>query len=142
MQARIDVTNRENKLKPDMFVKIRISTFFDQLLAVPKNAVIRKGMSDVVYIEQSKGVYVPRNVKVAFEQDGYYAIAEGLAEGETIVVSGGFLIDSESQIQAGMSSGHEQHSGKDQKKDEEFKINPDQDIMKDIEKKKQEEHKH
>jgi hypothetical protein len=42
-----------------------------------------------------------------------------------------------------MTSGHEQHSGQDKNKDEDkLKMNPDQDIMKDLEMKKQEEHKH
>lgn len=141
-QVRMDVSNRDNKLKPDMFVKIKINTFYDQLLAVPKNAVIRKGQQDIVYVEKEKGVYIPKIVKVAFEQDGYYAITVGLNEGDVIVTSGGFLIDSESQIQAGMTSGHEQHNNSNQNKEEELKINPDQDIMKDLEKKKTEEHKH
>jgi hypothetical protein len=79
-------------------------------------------------------------VQVGYEQDGYYAVTSGLKEGEIVVSSGGFLIDSETQIQQGMTSGHEEHDIN--KKDDELKINPDQDIMKDMEKKKQEEHKH
>ncbi|HEY3251880.1 MAG TPA: efflux RND transporter periplasmic adaptor subunit [Ignavibacteria bacterium] len=141
-QVRIDVSNRNNKLKPDMYVKIKINTFYNQLIAVPKNSVIRKGEHDIVYVEKEKGVYIPKMVKVAFEQDGYYAISEGISEGDVVVVSGGFLIDSESQIQAGMTYGHEQHTGSNPKKEEDLKINPDQDIMKDMEKKKSEEHKH
>ena len=143
LQVRIDVSNPGNRLKPDMYVKVKLNTFYDQLLAVPKDAVIRKGEHDIVYLETKKGVYLPKQVKVMFEQDGYYAISEGISEGDIIVTSGGFLIDSESQIKAGMTSGHEQNSGPKQENNEDkMKINPDQDIMKDIEKKKQEEHKH
>ena len=123
-----------------MYVKVRINTYVSQTLAVPKNAVIRTGERNVVYIEKSKGVYEPREVQISYEQDGYYAVTSGLKEGEIVVSSGGFLIDSETQIQKGMTTGHEGH---DQNKDEdEMKINPDQDIMKDMENKKSQEHQH
>jgi Cu(I)/Ag(I) efflux system membrane fusion protein len=135
LEVRMEVQNKNFRLKPNMYVKIKISTYRDQLLAVPKNSVIRTGEQDIVYIEKQKGVYVPREVKVQFEQDGYYAISSGIEEGDIVVASGGFLIDSESQIQSGITtSGHEQHTGSNQKKDEDFKINKDQNIMKDMEK--------
>lgn len=135
LEVRIDVANKNNKLKPDMFVKIKLNTFASQTLAVPKNSVIRTGEHDIVYIEKEKGVYVPRMIKVVYEQDGYYAITGDIKEGERVVTSGGFLIDSETQIQKGLSSGHEQHNNKTGN-DEELKINPDQDIMKDMKNKK------
>ena len=140
LQVRIDVSNRNNKLKPDMYVKVKVNTYAAQTLAVPKNAVLRTGERNIVYVEKEKGVYEPREVQISYEQDGYYAVTSGLKEGEIVVSSGGFLIDSETQIQKGMTTGHEGH---DQNKNEdEMKINPDQDIMKDLEKKKEEEHKH
>lgn len=134
MEVRIDVANRGNKLKPDMYVKIKLNTFASQTIAVPKNAVIRTGESDIVYIEKQKGVYTPREIKVVYEQDGYYSVTGDLREGEKVVSSGGFLIDSETQIQKGFQSGHENHSNQNEDKD--LKINPDQDIMKDMENKK------
>lgn len=133
LQVRIDVTNKGGKLKPDMYVKVRINTFFTQNLAVPKNAVIRTGQKDLVYVEKEKGVYEPRTVTIGYEQDGYYEIKSGLMEGEKVVSSGGFLIDSESQIQQGFNSGHEGHDMNDT--EDKMKINSGQDIMKDMEKK-------
>lgn len=133
LEVRIDVSNAGNKLKPDMYVKIKLNTFASQTLAVPKNAVIRTGENDIVYVEKEKGIYVPRAVNVLYEQDGYYAVTGDIKEGEKVVSSGGFLIDSETQIQKGITSGHENHKTKT---DDELKINPDQDIMKDMEKKK------
>ncbi len=135
LQVRIDVSNRDYKLKPDMYVKVKINTFYSQNLAVPKNAVIRTGEKDIVYVEKEPGVYVPRKVKIGYEQDGYYEILSGLKEGEKVVSSGGFLIDSESQIEAGINSGHEGHEMSDDT-DKDMKINPGQDIMKDMSKKK------
>ena len=113
-------------------VKVKINTFYSQNLAVPKNAVIRTGDKDLVYIEKEKGVYVPKVVKIGNEQDGYYEVTSGLNEGDKVVSSGGFLIDSESQIQMGLNSGHEGHEMNNPNSDEQLKINPGQDIMKDM----------
>lgn len=141
MEVRIDVTNSNLRLKPDMYVKVRINTYITQTIGVPKNAVIRTGEHNLVYIEKEKGIYEPRQVQISYEQDGYYAITSGLKEDEIIVTSGGFLIDSETQIQKGFTSGHENHGTN--KNNDELKINPDQDIMKDIQNKNQDlEHKH
>lgn len=129
MEVRIDVSNKDMKLKPDMYVKVKINTYATQTIGVPKNAVIRTGEHDYVYIEKEGGIYEPREVHVSYEQDGYYAVTSGLTEGEKVVTSGGFLIDSETQIQKGFKSIHENHDNG------ELKINPGQDIMKDMEKK-------
>jgi RND family efflux transporter MFP subunit len=142
LEVRIDVSNLNLRLKPDMYVKVKINTYASQDIGVPKTAVIRTGEYNIVYVEKEKGIYEPRQVTVGYEQDGYYAIKSGLKEGETVVVSGGFLIDSETQIQKGFSSGHEDHSKTNDSGDE-LKINPDQDILKDMENKdKDSEHKH
>lgn len=144
LEVRIDVSNKDMKLKPDMYLKVKINTYVTQSISVPKNAVIRTGEHNYVYIEKEKGVYEPKEVQIGYEQDGYYAITSGLAEGDLVVTSGGFLIDSESQIQKGFTSGHENHDDNSKKENnEELKINPNQDILKDMKDKKTEtEHKH
>lgn len=129
MEVRIDVANPNQKLKPDMYVKVKLNTFASQTLAVPKNAVIRTGERNIVYIEKEKGVYEPREISISYEQDGFYAVTSGLKEGDVVVSSGGFLIDSETQIEKGYNSGHKHD---DNTKSDEPKINPDQDIMKDM----------
>jgi Cu(I)/Ag(I) efflux system membrane fusion protein len=136
LEVRIDVANRNYKLKPDMYVKVKINTYVNYTLAVPKNAVIRTGERNVVYVQKESGVYVPREVQISYEQDGYYAVTSGLKDGDIVVSSGGFLIDSESQIQMGMTSGHEGHN-MNTNNDEDNKINPGQDIMKDMDQKNQ-----
>ncbi len=144
LEVRIDVSNKDMKLKPDMYLKVKINTYVTQSIGVPKNAVIRTGEHNYVYIEKEKGVYEPKEVQIGYEQHGYYAITSGLAEGDLVVTSGGFLIDSESQIQKGFTSGHENHDDNTKKEDkDELKINPNQDILKDMKDKKTEtEHKH
>lgn len=143
LEVRIDVNNRDMKLKPDMYVKVKINTYAMQTIGVPKNAVIKTGEHNIVYIEKEKGVFEPKQVQIGYEQDGYYAITSGLNEGDLVVTSGGFLIDSETQIQKGFTSGHENHGDKPKKDgSEELKINPNQDILKDLKDKKTDEHKH
>ncbi|MBE2226274.1 MAG: efflux RND transporter periplasmic adaptor subunit, partial [Ignavibacteria bacterium] len=144
LEVRIDVSNKDMKLKPDMYLKVKINTYVTQSIGVLKNAVIRTGEHNYVYIEKEKGVYEPKEVQIGYEQDGFYAITSGLTEGDLVVTSGGFLIDSETQIQKGFTSGHENHGDNTKKNDnEELKINPDQDILKDMKDKKTEtEHKH
>ena len=128
MEVRIDVSNRNLKLKPDMYVKVKLNTYEQQTVAVFKNSVIRTGERDIVYVEKEPGVFEPRDITISYEQDGYYAVTSGLKEGETVVSSGGFLIDSETQIERGFTSGQKPGgSGHD-----DMKINPGQDIIKDM----------
>lgn len=141
LKVRFDMLNKDGKLKPDMFVKVKILTYVDNTLAVPKNSVLRKGETDIVYVQKEKGVYVPREIKIGYEQDGFYSVKQGLKEGEIVVSSGGFLIDSESQIQAGLNSGNSEHK-KNGSKEEEFEIKPEQNIMRDLENKKTNTHNH
>jgi len=129
LEARIDVGNKDLKLKPDMYVKVKVNTYAGQMIAVPQNAVLRTGDRNIVYIEREKGVYEPRDVSISYEQGGYYAVTSGLKEGETVVSSGGFLIDSETQIKM---AGTQNMEGMDMNKTDEPKINKDQDIMKDM----------
>lgn len=131
LEVRLDVTNRNYRLKPDMYVKVEIgSAGYEWNIIVPRNAVIRTGKMDIVYIKKDNNVFSPVMITVGGEQDGKYLITSGLSEGDEIVTSAGFLIDSESQIQTGNSS--QNMEGMDMKTKEEPEFNKDQDVMKDM----------
>ena len=133
LEVRLDVTNRNYRLKPDMYVKVEIgSAGYEWNIIVPRNAVIRTGKMDIVYIKKDNNVFSPVKVTIGGEQDGKYLITSGLSEGDEIVTSAGFLIDSESQIQTGNSS--QNMEGMDMKSKEEPEFNKDQDVMKDMKK--------
>ena len=68
LEVRIDVANKNNKLKPDMYVKVKINTYSAQTLAVPKNAVIRTGDNDFVYVEKEKVFMFPGKFKSAMSK--------------------------------------------------------------------------
>ncbi|MBK7159251.1 MAG: efflux RND transporter periplasmic adaptor subunit [Ignavibacteria bacterium] len=131
LEVRLDVTNRNYRLKPDMYVKVEIgSAGYEWNIVVPRNAVIRTGKMDIVYIKKDNNVFSPVKVTIGGEQDGKYLITSGLSEGDEIVTSAGFLIDSESQIQTGNSS--QNMEAMDMKTKEEPEFNKDQDVMKDM----------
>ncbi len=132
LEVRFDVANRNYKLKPDMYVKINInSAQYEWNIVVPRNAVLRTGKMDMVYLKKDNNNFSPMMVTISGERDGYYLISSGLKEGDEIVTSAGFLIDSESQIR---SEGNNMQGmeGMDMKKDEEPKFDKDQDVMKDM----------
>jgi Cu(I)/Ag(I) efflux system membrane fusion protein len=68
------------------------------LLAVPASAVLDSGTRRIVYVEQSRGLFEPREVTLGPRSGEFFPVLDGLAEGERVVIRGGFLIDSQFQI--------------------------------------------
>lgn len=75
---------------------------------VPREALVDTGERRVVFVEESSGSFTPRKVEVGARAGGRVQILSGVAEGELVVVSGTFLLDSETQIG---SMGHAGHGG-------------------------------
>ncbi len=119
VEVRMTVANRGFVLKPEMYVKINIVTGrTSNSISVPKTAVLRTGKMDMVYIKKSANIFAPRMVEIEAEKDGKYLIKSGINEGDEIVVSAGFLLDSESQIRMGSSNSHEGMDMPDKKKND------------------------
>lgn len=134
IEVRITSPNQGLRLKPGMFVKVQIKTDRESnSVIVPRSAVLRSGKTDIVYVKKSDNVYSPRHVKIGGEKEGRVLIRSGLEPGETIVVSAGFLLDSESQIRTGSREGADEHSpeSETQRKDDDVKFGED-DAMKDM----------
>lgn len=109
IKVRSEFSNAGNRLKPQMYGETIFENEFGSGITVPEDAVLFTGKRNVVWIQTEDGMYEPREVQVGFKLDGTYQILSGLTEGEKVVNSGGFLIDSESQLKSGLMSGH-QHS--------------------------------
>ena len=62
--------------------------------------MIQTGERQIAFVEQSPGVYAPREVKIGAQSNEFIEVLSGLSEGETVVTSANFLIDSESRIGA------------------------------------------
>jgi len=98
-QVRMDFRNPGFKLKPDMYADVVIKTGGgENVLLVPSEAVIRTGTRNVVVRSLGDGKFLPVEVAIGPENEGHIQILSGLIEGEEIVTSGQFLIDSESNL--------------------------------------------
>lgn len=98
-RVRLILNNSDYLLKPGMDATVKIHSLLGaESLAVPSEAVIRTGERNIVFVAREEGKFEPREVKVGVEtDDGYLQIISGLFEGEQVVTSGQFLLDSESR---------------------------------------------
>lgn len=105
-KVRVVLANPDGILKPDMYASIQLMSGPDgaSVLAVPDSAVIDSGTRQVVLVQLTEGLYEPREVKLGMRSDGYVEVAEGLSEGENVVVRANFLIDAESNLKAALGS--------------------------------------
>ena len=97
---RIEFENPDLELKPDMYAEVRIkSVSQEQGLIIASEAVIRSGVRNLVFVVREKGKFTPRDVILGRSlDDGQIEIMGGLIEGESVVISGQFLLDSESKL--------------------------------------------
>ena len=129
--VRAVIENKDGKLKPGMFMTVSIDAAArPPALLIPSTALIRTGTDERVIVAYGDGRFRPAAVESGAEADGMIEIVAGLAEGELVVVSGQFLIDSESSIagaslrlsagsgsEVNVSGGHE-HARDDAKGDD------------------------
>jgi Cu(I)/Ag(I) efflux system membrane fusion protein len=112
VRARLAFDNPGLRLKPGMHAEVSVSggTQRDALL-VPSEAVIRTGTRSVVILADGEGRFRPAAVVIGGESDGATEILDGLEEGESIVVSGQFLIDSEANLRSVLGRLAPHHDG-------------------------------
>ncbi|MCP3682149.1 MAG: efflux RND transporter periplasmic adaptor subunit [bacterium] len=98
-RVRFEFKNSEMALKPDMHVNVIIQSSIDEdKIVIPVSSVILSGERNLVIIALGEGKFEPKNIKIGIESNGFYAVEEGLNEGEKVVTSAQFLIDSESRL--------------------------------------------
>ena len=100
-QVRLELDNPEGHLKPEMFANTTIETDARPgVLVVPSEAVLRSGRRSMVMLDLGKGRFAPREVELGLDSgDGWTEVSGGLDEGDSVVVSSQFLLDSESRLQ-------------------------------------------
>lgn len=103
VKVRIQLPNPDFTLKPQMFADAQLRVDYGTKVLVPAEAVLNSGTEQHVFVVHQGGVFEPRTVSVGPVVDGNAVILSGLKAGETIVVSGNFLIDSESGLKNAMS---------------------------------------
>lgn len=103
VKVRLEFPNPALVLKPDLFADATIRTQRkSDVLALPVEAVVRTGIKDYVFVMKDLGRFEPREVTLGVPSDGWVEVLGGLKEGEEVVVSGQFLIDSESKLKEAM----------------------------------------
>ncbi|BDH45920.1 metal RND transporter [Salmonella enterica subsp. enterica serovar Choleraesuis] len=98
VQVRLQVSNPEELLKPGMNAYIKFSAGGPSTLLIPSQAVIDTGNEQRVITVAADGSFVPKIIKIVHESGQQTGIASGLSEGESVVVNGLYLIDSEANI--------------------------------------------
>ena len=98
VKARVELANPGMKLKPEMFVNAIIRVPLSPSLVVPATAVMNTGKRQVVWVESSPGMFESRTVQLGQQSGEKVQILSGLKSGEKVAISGGYLIDSESQL--------------------------------------------
>ena len=100
VQVRLEFSNPQVRLKPDMYGTVLIQVDRGPRLAIPDQAVLDSGLRQVVFVAHEKGMFEPREVTLGAKVGSYFEVTNGLKEGERIVTSGTFLLDSESRLMA------------------------------------------
>jgi len=100
-EVRVELDNSDGRLKPEMFGSVVIAGAPRKgVVAVPTEAVIHSGTRTLAIVALGSGRFEPRELELGLDSgDGWLEVRSGLAEGEEVVVSSHFLIDSESRLQ-------------------------------------------
>ena len=101
LKVRFDAANPDLTLRPGMFVDVEFSIILPPAKVVPADAIVESGLERIVFVDRGKGTFEPRRVETGWRFSDRVQIVRGLENGETIVVSGNFLLDSESRMQRG-----------------------------------------
>ena len=104
LQARFEVDNKGGKLIPGMLLRLQLAGPTASRLVVPSEAVIRTGTRAVAIVRKDDGRFEPRDVKLGADHGDSLEIVAGLEEGDQVVASGQFLIDSEARLRSVLGS--------------------------------------
>jgi len=99
LQVRLEADNPGLLLRPDMFVDVELPVNLPPAITVPADAVLDSGMKKTVFVDQGNGSFEPREVETGWRLGNRVEITKGLKPGERIVISGNFLIDSETRLE-------------------------------------------
>jgi Cu(I)/Ag(I) efflux system membrane fusion protein len=103
-KVRFELANTPDwKLKPAMYATAELEMNLGEKLVVPESAVLDSGVRQIVFVDKGQGRFTPQEVRLGNRIDRDVEVLGGLTEGERIVTSGNFLIDSESKLQAAES---------------------------------------
>jgi cobalt-zinc-cadmium efflux system membrane fusion protein len=96
VQVRCELSNPDNKLKPEMYARVTLLSDENQrAVRVPNSAIVTEGMYSYVFVEKAVGVFEKQRLSLRLQDRNYSYVDSGLKAGERIVVSGALLLNSE-----------------------------------------------
>lgn len=99
-KVRFELDNPDERLKPEMYANVELRIPLGTRLVIPTEAVLESGERQIIFIHHGGGALEWRTVKLGARAGDWVEVAEGVAEGEHVVTSANFLIDSESRLKA------------------------------------------
>jgi Cu(I)/Ag(I) efflux system membrane fusion protein len=109
VKVRVEIDNEKESLKPGMYATLTIEHDMGEGLLIPESAVLRTGDRSICFRVLEGNRFEPVEVELGSRFEERYQVKSGLEEGDRIVVSAGFLIDSESRLKATTSAGATGH---------------------------------
>jgi Cu(I)/Ag(I) efflux system membrane fusion protein len=97
-KVRLVLENKNGSLRPGAYADVNFETNIDKRLSIPSEAILKSSEGDFVVIAKGEGKFQPQKVQTGISNKGQTEIIHGLKEGEAVVVSSQFLIDSESSL--------------------------------------------
>lgn len=97
-QARLQLSNGDERLRPGMYADVAIETQKDRRLAIPRSAVLRAGTGNYVMKHDGAGHFVPVSVSTGLETGSWTEIRAGLFEGDEVASNGQFLLAAEASL--------------------------------------------
>lgn len=112
VKVRIELANSRGKFRPGMYTETTFMLHHGTGIVVPADAVVVTGKETIVWVQKpdKMNTFEARRVTTGSKFDGKIEILSGVSEGERVVSSGGFLLDSERQLRGGAGGGHN-HGG-------------------------------
>lgn len=103
-RIRLEVANPDLALRPDMYADVFLHQALGPRFTVPASAVLRTGDRSFVFVDLGAGRLQPQRVVTGIESEGSVEIVSGLEPDRRVVVSGTFLVASESRLRAALES--------------------------------------
>jgi len=99
-KLRLEFNNKEMELKPGMYGDVHIAMPAAQSVVIPRDALIDTGEQQYVFVDLGGGKFEPRKVAIGARAGDKIEIRHGVNEGDSVVTTGNFLLDSESRLRA------------------------------------------
>lgn len=105
VKVRIEAPNPDRRIRLGLYADVSIEAVVSPVpvIAVPETSVIDSGARQIVFVAHGDGRFAPHEVKLGARGAGYVEVVSGIGEHDEVVVSGTFLIDAQSNLQAALA---------------------------------------